>query len=647
MKHLEEQKDKWMQYHMDSAACEEMPPLIRSAWNNAKKNDVDPYIEKIPKITYNEKQEAKLRNKYLFVYTQSILNVFVRRAAEVNSNYAVLLFDTNGILIKIYANGAAKQWLLQRGIEEWSVWEEESIGPNPFSIGMENRKGICIKGYENYAQMFLGTDWFFAPIHKGEDIKGGMVICSSIGGLANTKTDFLIALCKNVEMHYFWFDTFQKTIEATEGVGVMSFDLSLNESKIIVMSKQMFQMLTIPEQECFYLQADKIIDPPPRNKEFWKILKERKIVSDYNIQLSCQNRRVSVCISTSLFCHDDFHIDGLTVIFSSYNRMQKLVSQYATGGTAKHTFDTIVGNSPAYISVLDLCHNASKHEGNVLLLGESGSGKDVLAQAIHNGSDRRGGPFIALNCAAFSKELIASELFGYEEGAFTGARKGGSVGKIELANHGTLFLDEIGDMPMELQAILLRVIEERCFTKIGGNKLIHVDVRIIAATNQNLTEAIRENRFRSDLFYRLSVVRIKVPPLRERREDIMILADYFIGNICARYGRRKITFTEEAEQCMLNYSWPGNVRELQNLLEGIICTCQSELVDVDMIKMYLMEEPKNVHQEQIIVTGVDDECRQMQAVMKKCRGNRTKAAELMNMSRSTFYRRLKEYGLDT
>jgi transcriptional regulator with PAS, ATPase and Fis domain len=200
-------------------------------------------------------------------------------------------------------------------------------------------------------------------------------------------------------------------------------------------------------------------------------------------------------------------MDGLIIAINSMKRINTLLSKYSVN-TARVTFDEILGKSDVFLATTDKCRVASKSGSHILLLGESGVGKDVLAQAIHNESHRRLQPFVALNCASLSKELISSELFGYEEGAFTGAKKGGNIGKFEMANNGTLFLDEIGDMPLDLQAFLLRVLEEKSFMKIGGNSPVHVDVRIIAATNKDLKKLIQQGRFREDLFYRLGIVRI-------------------------------------------------------------------------------------------------------------------------------------------
>jgi len=210
---------------------------------------------------------------------------------------------------------------------------------------------------------------------------------------------------------------------------------------------------------------------------------------------------------------------------------------------------------------------AAGSDSTILLLGESGTGKDVFAQAIHNASGRNRGPFVAINCGAIPRELIASELFGYTEGAFTGAKRGGSPGKFELADGGTLFLDEIGEMPAELQTTLLRVLEQKTVTRIGGTEVIPVNVRIIAATNKDLSKEVVRGTFRQDLYYRLNVVSIRLAPLRERKEDIIPLARHFIGHLSAKLGKEPLKLENKVTSLIQSYCWPGNVRELQNVVE--------------------------------------------------------------------------------
>lgn len=351
-----------------------------------------------------------------------------------------------------------------------------------------------------------------------------------------------------------------------------------------------------------------------------------------------------MCVSSTNYTVPDIHTNVMVLILNSIGRIQRLASKQPVN-SARFTFSSVIGDSESFQDAVRRAKNAAYSESSILLLGESGVGKDVLAQAIHNGSRRRKGPYVAVNCASFSKELISSELFGYEEGAFTGARRGGSIGKFELADNGTLFLDEIGDMPLDVQAVFLRALEERCFRKVGGAKIIRVNVRIIAATNKDLREKMSSGLFREDLFYRLGVVRIAIPPLRQRGEDVLLFAERYIKDICARQDRPLSRLTPEARSFFLSYQWPGNVRELRNLLEGIISTCGSTEIDLDTVIQYLEYEGSAVAAAPSVLYRMPSERERMAEALAAFHGNRQKAAQAMEMSRSTFYRRMKEYGL--
>ncbi|MFS0557988.1 sigma-54 interaction domain-containing protein [Brevibacillus sp. 179-C9.3 HS] len=234
---------------------------------------------------------------------------------------------------------------------------------------------------------------------------------------------------------------------------------------------------------------------------------------------------------------------------------------------SSYSFSEIHTNSPLYQNQLQTARIAAQSLSNTLLLGETGCGKEVLARAIHTSSARKDGPFIAVNIAALPRELIASELFGYTEGAFTGAKKGGQLGKFEAANGGTLFLDEIGEMTIELQVLLLRVLEERKVTRLGSHEEKPLDIRIIAATNRFIEEDVRNGLFRADLYYRLNVLQIRIPPLRERKEDIAPLADEFLSQLHTQYARGPTGICESSLTILQQHTWPGNIRELRNIVE--------------------------------------------------------------------------------
>lgn len=258
---------------------------------------------------------------------------------------------------------------------------------------------------------------------------------------------------------------------------------------------------------------------------------------------------------------------------------------YAT----RYNFSDIRGTSPAITALKEQGHKVACNDSTVLIRGESGTGKEVLAQAIHSASDRKSGPFIAINCAAIPESLLESELFGYEEGAFTGAKKGGKEGRFELANHGTLFLDEIGDMPPFLQVKLLRVLQERRIERIGGGASIPVNVRVISATHKDIAEMMVAGQFREDLFFRINVIPMYVPPLRERKEDLYDLIQHFMKLYGERFHKKPKRLSTEAFQCLYSYHWPGNIRELENVIEYIVNLEIGDLVTVSSLPASILE----------------------------------------------------------
>jgi len=261
--------------------------------------------------------------------------------------------------------------------------------------------------------------------------------------------------------------------------------------------------------------------------------------------------------------------------------------------STRYTFDSIIGNSQAITSLKKEARKAAANQFPVLITGESGTGKELFAQAIHHAGRRKLYPFVRINCSAIPRDLLESELFGYEKGAFTGAGSDGKPGKFEIANHGTVFLDEIGDLPLEMQPKLLRVVEEKEFERVGGTRMIRADFRIIAATNQNLQEMLPEGRFRKDLFYRLNVIPLHIPPLRQRRADILPLARQFLKQMAQEATLPEIKTDRIVEKALRQYDWPGNVRELSNILERALSSSESDIIRLVDLPFYLHRTGKN------------------------------------------------------
>ena len=306
------------------------------------------------------------------------------------------------------------------------------------------------------------------------------------------------------------------------------------------------------------------------------------------------------------------------------------------------TFGNIVGKSPALAHVISQASKVAATDVAVLINGETGTGKELFAQAIHNASHRSAGAFLALNCSAFSRELLESELFGYKEGAFTGAVKD-KRGLLEEANHGTVFLDEIGEMALELQSKLLRVLETGEFVKVGDTKTTRVDVRIISATNRNLKEEIANGRFREDLYFRLSVFRIELPPLRQRREDILPLAQHFAERFSKQIGCPVPALSPDAKNLFLSYPWPGNVREMMNTMEHALIVCDSEITREDLPIDMLSDESSTQADDSLDLKSV--ERNHIIKVLHHTHGNKTETARLLKIGLTTLYRKIEEYGI--
>ncbi len=331
--------------------------------------------------------------------------------------------------------------------------------------------------------------------------------------------------------------------------------------------------------------------------------------------------------------------------FREIRKVQRMVTSMS-GLSARFTFEDIIGESTAMKECIRMARVAAQSSSNVLIQGESGTGKELLAQAIHNASSLKEGPFVAVNCAAIPRELIESELFGYEEGAFTGAVKGGRPGKFELANDGTIFLDEIGDMPLDMQVKLLRVIQEKKVMRIGGHHVFNFNGRIIAASNRDLQKDVMDGTFRRDLFYRLNVLTVFVASLRERKEDIKPTVHHILAKICIKLGIDIPDVQADTFNALEVYDWPGNVRELENVLERAVNIAPGQTITVNELPKHLAFNPmlKN-NPPRIIRTLEEVERETIKTVLKELEWNISQAALLLGVTRNTLYNKIRKYGI--
>lgn len=336
-------------------------------------------------------------------------------------------------------------------------------------------------------------------------------------------------------------------------------------------------------------------------------------------------------------------------LMKEYSELQFYKEEYKRNNGSKCSFEGIIGQSKSFMEIKKAGFKAARTSFPVLLTGETGTGKEVFANSIHNSSDRQEKPMISINCAAIPNELLESELFGYEEGAFTGAKKGGKKGKFQLADKGTLFLDEIGDMPLGMQAKLLRVLQEGEIEKIGGYNPIPVDVRIIAATRRNLTEMIENGEFREDLFYRLNVLNIEIIPLRKRKEDIVELANYFLHRLNSDY-KTNVSLSKEVVECIKNYYWPGNVRELDNIIKSAYASCEDYLIQVTdlpskMVSRHRLETLEKGDGKKLMHMMEEYEKNIIIEALKRNDWNCQSAANELDIHRSALYKKIAKYNI--
>jgi DNA-binding NtrC family response regulator len=325
-------------------------------------------------------------------------------------------------------------------------------------------------------------------------------------------------------------------------------------------------------------------------------------------------------------------------------QLQKKVQQLEKRINDKYSFNTIIGKSKSIEQIIDLAKKVAKTDSTVLLTGETGTGKEVFAQAIHENSNRVGKSFVALNCSTFSKEILESELFGHKQGAFTGALKD-KKGFIEEANGGTLFLDEIGEMPIELQAKLLRVLETSEYIPVGDTTPKKSNFRLIAATNRDLKTESDEHRFRSDLYFRLNIFEIKLPSLRERIKDISMLAHYFVKQFSEKTNKKTLAISDDFLQKLENYSWPGNIRELKNIIERSVILSNGDTLTSDVLPYEMQHQPEKATKSMSAFSMQSIEKLHIQKVLNYTKGNKAETARLLEIGIATLYRKIDDFGL--
>lgn len=627
----------------------------------AVQSHIDPWCYSFPGASLQEMNTHRERNARLCFYWKRNVHILLSKSPDTPAVFA--LFDKDGYMLGFEGTPSSLQRLNELEVYADTIWKFDRLGPNAITAGLHERKPAATHGEENFNIILKRCALYFAPLTLNRETPPYDTL--ELGGVAlflpesEAHADYMLLansishdLLLNLQFSQITNMVYERISE-----GVIAADTKIHKVPTIThCSSSVFDIFGIPQTEQLdFHPITELIDPRPYNAEIWDILEKQLRVNKRRIQVRTRGHETSCIISTDLYNQEALNTSGINFFITTDKRITAQVSS-KIGNNALLSFDDIIGESPAFQSVLEKARMLTVTQSNILLQGESGVGKDVFAQALHNAGDRSNKPFIAVNCGALPRELIASELFGYDGGAFTGAKRQGNIGKFELANGGTIFLDEIGELPLDLQATLLRAVEQKRFMRLGSSKEIDIDVKIISATNADIPEMIREKKFRSDLYYRLSTMQLFIPPLRDHGNDIILLSEYFIRRISQRICRTSPIFlSPEAKQQLLSLPWQGNVRELQNVVERIVQLYPESTITPAHILDNI--SPEYRHPMPAAPKPAPDPAapepkpglltkEEIREALFDCHGNRSEAAKQLGIARRTLYRNMERLGME-
>lgn len=636
----------WQELHNDPALRKGLRPEIYDSWERSYQYKVDRNMREIVHLCSRAAfSKALAHSDYLL---ETAIPVMERLSEFIKgTGFLVALNDANCINLKIFGDKETLDWSKRTHLIEGTIWTEEIAGTNSVPICTSQVKPISIYSYEHFCLFATTAVSSFAPIVDNGRVIGSIGMVAPYQRVSHHTLGMAVAAADHIQSKLVLnrVSKYQQVITDSMSDGVMVVDLN---GLITYMNNKCAKILGFGSANMAGSNIHDIFGQNPENQFFINIVSQGRMVTDDLLILHNGKNQIRCHITCTPLHSSNLADSGSVIIVRESERINNIVGKWI-GRSAQMTFDDVIGENPKFKDIIRVAQTTAQSNSNVLLLGESGTGKDIIAQAMHNESPRQNNPFVAINCAAIPRELIASELFGYEEGAFTGAKKGGNVGKFELANQGTLFLDEIADMPLDLQSSLLRVLEDKSVMRLGGNQLIPVNVRIIAATNKKLEDEIPRNRFRKDLYYRLGVIKLTIPPLRERRDDIPLLMEHFLKLICKRYSKALYKISPLALHTLIHYDWPGNIRELQNVLEGAVQLAPTAEIDNEFIVNYMGLEahllPPVLHESIVPDFTATEASQLLEELLRKNKYNKRRTAQELGISRQSLYRRLHKYGL--
>ncbi len=620
------------------------PEVLRS-WLRCREIGLDPFSKSSPPILSSDELNRLLkRNKDLIEVSNSVMNMIEISVRD--TGFIITLTDKDGYVLVFQGDKDILEMAMQNYYLPGCLRTIEHAGTNAIGVCLIEGKPIQLTGAEHYKIHHHPWTCSSAPIY---DSRGRLIGAITLSGRSIGKHKHTLALvieaAETIESRLREKDLIEEKQRLNSMLtltfnsisdGVISFDTNLHITHI---NSTAAEMLGLDIESVIGNQLEDVVRA---EDTLTQALKTMKYFNSIETSFICPTGHKSYICSFNPIQNNSSHAIG-AIITMTEKRQVISIAKKISGNYAKYLFKDIKGRNPALLKQIELAKIAAKTNSRVLIIGESGTGKELFAHAIHNHSNRRNGPFVAISCAAIPRDLIESELFGYRGGAFTGARREGQIGKFELANNGTLFLDEVDGLPLDLQAKLLRVLQQNEIRRLGDTRTIPVNVRVIAASNSDLMTEAENNNFREDFYYRLNVVEIVIPPLRERIVDLELLIDHIMTRQYQEMGIGKIQISDEVLEILKNYSWPGNVRELENCIERALLLSQGKTIHKTHLPDRLWKTSRVFGDKAVPLSKVYKEM--IETTLDQCGGNVSMAARKLKVARSTLYRKMSEFGI--
>lgn len=628
--------------------------VIYTSWKKSRKHIKDPVRPVKPEMLSTEELNKRYDEfKFLLNAAKPFMRSLYKIVGDTGLN--VRLTDKDGYIISFLGrDNLADAYGNQSLLKGWRV-KEENIGTNAIGLALSTGRPIQVLGGEHYLRQLHNWTTSACPMRNEKNqIIGVLSVTGPYEKVHPHTLGMVVAASEAIENELKLENINKRLIRNNKHLfAIME---SISEGLIGIDNKGIVRDINGFAKNLISIKEDDIIGRSVGEVLSFKNYKfvlealesgEKHIEKEIYFKNNTGKRVYCIVALTPIHdCENDI-IEGMLLTFRKSKTIHNLVNKMV-GAEAIFTFDDIIGESQAISDAKDLAQKGAKGNTTVLLQGESGTGKELFAQAIHNESPRRNKPFVFLNCGAIPRDLVASELFGYVEGAFTGAKRGGHPGKFEFADEGTIFLDEIGDMPLDTQVNLLRVLETKSIVRVGGHNVIPIDVRVIAATHKDLKAEVEKGNFREDLYYRLNVMPIRTPSLRERREDIKYFVDYFLEKFGGKMNKKMGHVSESFYKYLKNYDWPGNVRELQNIIQLVVNMVEDgEAITYKHLPSYMKKS--NLSSK----IGLSNELLSLEEIEKiaiiktleELKGNIALASKVLGIGRTTLYRKIEKYNL--